>query len=89
MEDRNEFERVCGALGEPQETGSDDPTDGEGHELEQDEPSPTASPATQIGRAEQTGGTPAGREAGVESREGWPMPDQSDTPKEWPEPTID
>ena len=24
-----------------------------------------------------------------ESQEGWPMPDQSDTPPEWPDPTVD
>lgn len=92
MEDRDhqdDLERVRGTRNEPQDDGSEESVDGEPGEAQGDG-SPTPSPATQIGRAEQTGGTPAsGLEAGIESREGWPMPDQSDTPEEWPEPTID
>lgn len=48
------------------------------------------SPSSQIGRAAQTGGTPeSGRPPDESSREGWSMPDQSDTPDQWPEPTTD
>jgi hypothetical protein len=47
------------------------------------------SPASQIGR-EQMGGSPgSGQEPGTNTKEGWPMPDQTDTPSKWPEPTID
>lgn len=89
MENRDRLERTRGTFGESQEARSEEPTDDDGRESQQDEPSPP-SPATQIGRAKQTGGTPdSGLEAGAESREGWPMPDQSDTPEEWPQPTID
>jgi hypothetical protein len=55
-----------------------------------DEPDELLSPASQIGRATQTGGTPeSGREPDEDAREGWPMPDQTDIPSEWPEPTTD
>jgi len=48
------------------------------------------SPSSQIGRARQTGGTPESRRApGVEAREGWPMPEQDDTPDTWPDPSND
>lgn len=56
--------------------------DGETHE-------DTVSPSSQIGREETGGSDGSGREPGTDAREGWPMPDQSDTPSEWPEPTID
>ena len=49
----------------------------------------TLSPSSQIGRVETGGSDGSGREPGNDAREGWPMPDQSDTPSEWPEPTID
>lgn len=49
---------------------------------------PTLSPSSQIGR-EETGGSGMGTEPGTDAREGWPMPDQTDTPSDWPEPTID
>jgi hypothetical protein len=66
---------------------TDEAREGERRDLAPDDP---PSPASQIGRAKQSGGTPAsGLEAGVESREGWPMPDHTGTPKEWPQPTID
>lgn len=59
-------------------------------ESKSEEAKESLSQASQIGRAAQTGGTPeSGRQAGVDSREGWPMPDQSGTPKEWSEPTTD
>jgi hypothetical protein len=55
-----------------------------------DVPSELLSPASQIGRAAQSGGTrESGPEPGDEARHGWPMPDQGDTPPEWPEPTAD
>ena len=47
------------------------------------------SPSSQIGREETGGSDGSGREPGNDAREGWPMPDQSDTPSQWPEPTID
>jgi hypothetical protein len=47
------------------------------------------SPSSQIGREETGGSDGSGEEPGTDAREGWPMPDQSDTPSEWPEPTID
>ena len=50
------------------------------------EPPELLSPSSQIGRAAQSGGTP---ESGDEARQGWHIPDQSDTPPEWPEPTTD
>lgn len=56
----------------------------------EDEDDRLLSPSSQIGRAAQTGGTPeAGRQPDESSREGWSMPDQSDTPEEWPDPTTD
>jgi hypothetical protein len=55
-----------------------------------DEPDELLSPSSQIGRAAQSGGTPeSGRQPDEDSREGWPMPDQGDTPKKWPDPTTD
>jgi hypothetical protein len=69
---------------EPDELGEDQPSEAG------DKPDEPLSPASQIGRSAQTGGTPeTGREPGEEAREGWPMPDQTDTPPEWPEPTTD
>jgi hypothetical protein len=54
------------------------------------EPAELLSPSSQIGRSSQTGGTPeSGRHPDETSREGWTMPDQSDTPEEWPAPTPD
>ena len=47
------------------------------------------SPSSQIGRERVGGSDGSGQEPGEETREGWPMPNQSDTPPEWPEPTID
>jgi hypothetical protein len=48
------------------------------------------SRSSQIGRAQQSGGTPeSGRPPGEDSREGWSMPDQEDTPQEWTDPTLD
>lgn len=48
------------------------------------------SPASQIGRLAQTGGTPESRlDPNEKPREGWDIPDQTDTPEEWPEPTQD
>jgi hypothetical protein len=89
MEQRDELERAGGTIGDVEGSESNESRVGDRRELDRNGP-PSPSPATQIGRAEQTGGTSAsGLEAGVESREGWPMPDQSDTPVEWPEPTID
>jgi hypothetical protein len=47
------------------------------------------SPSSQIGR-EQVGGSHVSvQEPSAQAREGWPMPDQSYTPPEWPEATID
>jgi len=91
MDDQDDLERVRGTLSEPQADESEEPEESIVGERGEGQPDgSTPSPATQIGRAKQTGGTPAsGLEAGIESREGWPMPDQSDTPEEWPEPTID
>lgn len=56
----------------------------------EDAPDELLSPSSQIGRAAQTGGTPeSGRQPDDSVREGWPMPDQTDTPEQWPEPTTD
>ena len=55
-----------------------------------EKPSKLLSPASQIGRAQQSGGSPrSGPEPGDEARQVWPVPDQADTPAEWPEPTTD
>ena len=58
-------------------------------EVEPSPPTPSFSQASQVGRA-QSGGSP---ESSIEPdetvREGWVAPDQTDTPPEWPEPTID
>jgi len=55
-------------------------------EAEEDE---LPSPSSQIGREQMGGSSASGQEPGTDTQEGWPMPDQSDTPSEWPEPTID
>ena len=48
------------------------------------------SRSSQIGRAQQTGGTPESRrDPALSAREGWPKPEQEDTPEQWPDPTID
>ncbi len=47
------------------------------------------SPSSQIGREQMGGSSASGQEPGTDTQEGWPMPDQSDTPPDWPEPTID
>jgi hypothetical protein len=47
-----------------------------------------SSAASQVGRAE-TGGAESVLDPDEPVREGWPMPDQSDAPSDWPEPTID
>jgi hypothetical protein len=48
------------------------------------------SPSSQIGRAQQTGGTPESRrDPDVRTREGWPAPEQDDTPENWPDPKSD
>ena len=52
-------------------------------------PTTSFSQASQVGRA-RTGGSPNPTlEPGERTQEGWKVPDQSDTPAEWPEPTID
>ena len=75
-----------------------DPTDEPLDDLDDDDDSPgdddsgsdeLLSPSSQIGRERLGGSHVSGQEPGVETIEGWPMPDQSDTPPEWPEPTID
>ena len=56
----------------------------------EDERDELLSPSSQLGRAAQSGGTPeSGRQRDEDSREGWPMPDQDETPNEWPKPTED
>jgi len=47
------------------------------------------SQASQVGRARNSGPPDAAPKAGETAREGWAAPDQTDTPPEWPEPTID
>jgi hypothetical protein len=55
-----------------------------------DQPDALLSRSSQIGRAQQSGGTPeSGRPPDEDSREGWWMPDQEDTPQEWTDPTLD
>lgn len=80
-----------------QETGQAQAPDDKGQEeienygsRREDEPDELLSPSSQIGRAAQSGGTPeSGRQPDEGSREGWPMPDQGDTPEKWPDPTTD
>jgi len=56
----------------------------------EDKPDELLSPSSQIGRSAQSGGTPeSGRHPDETAREGWKMPDQSDTPEDWPVPTTD
>ena len=58
-------------------------------DLEPAQATSSFSQASQVGRA-RTGGSPdSALEPGESTREGWDVPDQSDTPPEWPEPTID
>ena len=52
-------------------------------------PDSRPSPASQIGREQIAGSDGSGLEPGTETREGWPMPDQTDAPRHWPDPTID
>ena len=47
------------------------------------------SPASQVGRSDTGGGAESVLDPDEEVREGWIAPDQSDTPAEWPEPTVD
>ena len=58
-------------------------------ETEPAQPTTSFSQASQVGRV-QTGGPPdSALEPRESTREGWDIPDQRDTPPEWPEPTID
>lgn len=58
-------------------------------DLEPAQATSSFSQASQVGRA-RTGGSPdSALRPGESTREGWDVPDQSDTPLEWPEPTID
>jgi hypothetical protein len=47
------------------------------------------SPASQVGRSSTGGGAESTLDPDEDVREGWVAPDQSDTPPEWPEPTVD
>ena len=49
----------------------------------------SSSPASQVGRAETGGGAESVLDPEETVREGWPVPDQSDVPSDWPEPTLD
>jgi hypothetical protein len=71
---------------DPTKREPDDDSLDEHEDAEQDQP---LSPSSQIGRERVGGSRASGQEPGTETKEGWPMPDQSDTPPEWPEPTID
>ena len=71
-------------------TADPDPNEPLREDDERDEHRELLSPASQIGRAAQTGGTPESRlDPNEKPREGWDIPDQTDTPEEWPEPTQD
>jgi len=63
----------------------------EDHELggEDAENDAHSSPASQVGRDETGGGAGSVLDPEENVREGWPIPDQSDVPSEWPEPTVD
>jgi hypothetical protein len=55
-----------------------------------DEPEAASfSPASQVGRSKTGGGPESVLDPDENVREGWPAPDQSDTPTDWPEPTVD
>jgi hypothetical protein len=58
-------------------------------ETEAAQPEPSFSQASQVGRAQSGGSSGSAGKPGETTREGWPAPDQADTPTEWPEPTID
>ena len=47
------------------------------------------SPASQVGRSKTAGGSESVLDPEEDVHEGWPAPDQSDVPPEWPEPTVD
>ena len=47
------------------------------------------SPASQVGRAGTGGGADSILDPDEDVREGWVAADQTDTPPEWPEPTVD
>ena len=47
------------------------------------------SPASQVGRSKTGGGSESVLDPEEDVREGWPVPDQSDAPSQWPKPTID
>ena len=77
-EEQDEPYKDAGALKEDDDAERDD--DAEQNADGDEEP----SPSPQIGR-ERVGGTHiSGHEPGTEPLEGWPMPDQRDTPPEWP-----
>ena len=55
-----------------------------------DEPdNASLNPASQLGRSTTGGGAESTLDPEVDVREGWVAPDQSDTPPEWPVPTVD
>ena len=47
------------------------------------------SPASQVGRSTTGGGAESTLDPDEDVREGWVAPDQTDTPPQWPEPTLD
>lgn len=85
MEDPKEFEPGDDTMDDEDSLDEDDSPDDEEDSDEDD----LLSPSSQIGRERVGGSHVSAQEPGTETREGWPMPDQSDTPPEWPEPTID
>ena len=78
--------------GQEQKAGRDKGQLANGRENKDDaeQGDPLLSRSSQIGRAQQSGGTPeSGRPPDEDSREGWSMPVQEDTPQEWTDPRLD
>ena len=55
----------------------------------EDDSEESLSDSSQVGRDQLGGSHVSGHEPGTKTKEGWPMPDQSDIPPEWPEATVD
>ena len=90
--DEGLFDQAKSQLGEPADEPLDNnrPREQELPSRQTDKPDAASfSPASQVGRANTGGGAESALDPKEDVREGWVAPDQSDTPPQWPEPTID
>jgi hypothetical protein len=90
--DEGLFDQAKSHLGEPGDGPLDNnrPREQELPSRQTDKPDAASfSPASQVGRADTGGRAESTLDPKEDGREGWVAPDQSDTPPQWPEPTID